>query len=214
MTKEQIWAIIFNVYHEAKEYVALFNKKGVTLVEVLISVAIIAVSLLSIFVFTTKVKNRTATENNMLDAFYNNVSAYEIIQKELNRTGNIDEAVKVAIEATKGTSGKYVKHLIVEVVPVVIYPNDVNIAEAEPESLPEDINNDGIIDFYKAVDDNGETRILYYNSGVVSPDFNLSYDIPIYKIKINTRLGIHQWDNLTVETLVCKNGGIGVYYEQ
>ena len=52
-----------------------------------------------------------------------------------------------------------------------------NIAEAEPESLPEDINNDGIIDFYKAVDDNGETRILYYNSGVVSPDFNLSYDI-------------------------------------
>lgn len=181
------------------------NKKGVTLLEVIITIAILSSAILLIFIFSTKVKNRTTTENNMLDAFYNNVSAFEIIQKELNETGDIDKAVEKAIEETKGVSGKYIKALEVIVNPVVVCPENVDILTVEPTAIPVDYNNDGVIDYYKKDD------VLYYNSGVISPTFNLSYNIPIYKITINTYLGVKKWDNLAITSLVCQNGGIKVY---
>lgn len=181
------------------------NKKGITLIEILVTIAILAVAILSIFIFNTKVKNKTTTENNMIDVFYNNVSAFEIIQKTLNETGSIDAAISKAIEETKGVSGRYVKSLEVEVNPVVIYPNNLNISDIDP--LAEEVINEktGETECYQ----NGS--VLYYSSGVVSPNFNLSYSVPIYKIKINTYLGIKKWDNLEISTLVSPHGGINVY---
>lgn len=187
--------------------VSIFNKKGITLIEVLVTIAILSVAILSIFIFNIKVKNKTAVENDMMDVFYNNVAAYEIIQKELNLTGNIDYAVTKAIEETKGLSGKYVKTLNVTVNPVIICSDDVDILTIEPSATPVDENNDGVVDYYK------KDSVLYYKSGVVSPKFNLSYNIPIYKITINTYLGTKKWDKLAITTLVCQNGGINVYEE-
>lgn len=197
--------------------VNILNKKGITLVEILVSIVIIAVTLLSIFVFSTKIKNKTAVENNMIDIFYNNVSAHEILQKELNKTGDIDIAVKKAIKETQGVSGKYIKTLIVKINPIVIYPDWVDISEVETNIEP--IYKGGEKPaYYKQIredsDGNDDGYIYYYNSGVVSPNFNLSQNIPIYKVTINTKLGTQIWDNLAVTSLVCQNGGIGTYHEK
>lgn len=91
--------------------------------------------------------------------------------------------------------------------PVIICPDNVNVLNIEPSATPIDENNDGVIDYYK------KDNVLYYNSGVVTPKFNLSHNIPIYKITINTYLGVKKWDDLTITSLVCQNGGINVYEE-
>lgn len=181
------------------------NKKGVTFIEILVTIAILAVAILSIFIFNTKVKNKTALENNMIDVFYNNVSAFEIVQKNLNETGNIDTAIAKAAEGTKGFSGRYVKSLEVIINPVIICPDNVSILSVEPSAVPVDDNKDGVTDYYK------KGNVLYFSSGIVSPKFNLSYNIPIYKITINTYLGIKKWDKMAITTLICQNGGINVY---
>ena len=182
------------------------NKKGITLIEILVTVAILATALLSVFVFSTKVKNKTAVENNMLDVFYNNVSAFEIIQKELNLTGNIDKAITSAIKETKGLSGKYMKTLEIEVNPIIIVPDKEfeSIQEAD-SSLEKVYKNKDEIDYYK------KDSVRYYKSGLVSPKFNLSHNVPIYRISINTKLGVNKWDKLAVTSLVCPNGGNDVY---
>lgn len=204
--------------------VSIFNKKGITLIEVLVTIAILSVAIISIFVFNTKIKNKTTNENNMIDVFYNNISAYEIIQKELSLTGDIYKALETAIKETKGYSGRYIKELEVNITPVIIIsgrydpddPNSVNVYNIDPDVEPVYKSSGTEIDYFKKVtrDKNGEkATVLYYYSNVVSPKFNLSYNIPIYKITINTKLGGRKWDNLAIETLVCQNGGINIYGE-
>lgn len=175
------------------------KKKGITFIEILISIAILSMATVMIFVFATKVKNTTNAENNKMAAFYNNVSAFEVIQKTLNETGNIDRAIEAAIKESAGYSGRYKKTLNVDVVPVIICPADIDI---------EDYEQSGSGAGYYEKD-----GVLYYKSKIKSSDFNLSYDIPIYKITINTYLGVMKWDDIEITALVCPIGGIDVYAE-
>lgn len=180
-------------------------KKGFTFIEILISVAILAMAVLSLFLFDTKIKNKSVTEDARVMAFYNNVSGFEIIQSTLNETGNIDTAVKKAIQENAGYIGRYVKTLMVEVHPIIIYHNNVDISEINPNATPVDENRDGIIDYHQ------ENNVHYYQTDNISNIFTVDYCMPIYEITINTRVGVNTWEDLEVKTLVAPNSFIFNY---
>lgn len=184
----------------------MLNKKGMTFIEVAIAIGIIALALFAICMFGVQVKHRTVFEDNKSFAFYTNVSTLELIQKELNNTGDIKYAVGTASEQVKSKNRNHHITLIVKASPVILYPPGTDvISELDNKATPVDENKDGTADYFI----NGDT--IYSESGIFDAKQDYSRITGLYKVEINTMVDAKKWEDAKIEALIMPNKGVNNY---
>lgn len=179
--------------------------KGFTFIELLISVLVISMALMLAYMLSTKITNESVERDYNSSAFYNNMSALDILEKTLDETGDITQAVAAAYEETEKRTGRYKQDMEIVVEEIIIYDPAVDIATIDPYASPVDEDNDGEIDYYK----NGD--ILYYAVQTMNSASSVSQHLPVYRVTINTTVKNYSRTKNEIRVLVSPNKGIVNY---
>ena len=83
--------------------------KAFTFLELLISILVITFSLILLYTLSTKITNVSTQNDYYASAFYNNMSALDILEKTLDETGSITKAMEAAYTESNKNVGRY-KH--------------------------------------------------------------------------------------------------------
>lgn len=175
--------------------------KGFTFIELLVSIFVIAMALSLLYTLSANITHESVERDHYSSAFYNNISALDILEKTLDETGDITKAVAAAYEETGVRTGRYKQDLQINVEEVIIYSPSIDIATIDAFALPVDEDNDGNVDYHK----NG--KVLYYAVQTMNDAFSVSHNLPIYRVTINTSVRDDVRAKNELQVLVSPNKG-------
>lgn len=178
---------------------------GFTFIELLISILVITLALMLLYVLSINITNESVERDYYSSAFYNNISALDILEKTLDETGNISDAVAAAYEGTEKRTGRYKQDLEIIVEEVIIYAPSIDIVTIDPYAQPIDEDNDGEVDYYRNDD------VLYYAVQTMNDALSVSQHLPIYRVTINTTVKNETRVKNELKVLVSPNKGVANY---
>ena len=175
--------------------------KAFTFLELLISILVITFSLILLYTLSTKITNVSTQNDYYASAFYNNMSALDILEKTLDETGSITKAMEAAYTESNKNVGRYKHDLEIKVEEIIIYQPTIDITAIDPVATPIDEDNDGITDYYR------NQNTLYYAVKATNDSQSMSQHLPIYRVTINTTVRNESRARNEIQVLVSPNKG-------
>lgn len=175
--------------------------KGLTFIELLVSILVITLSLVLLYTFSSKIASDSIENERNTSAFYNNISALDIIEKALDETGNITEAIEAAYLELNSCPNKFRQELEIRVEEIIFYSPDIDILKIDPSAIPVDEDNDGKTDYYR------NENVLYFKVQTKNNAMSVSQFLPLYRITINTSIQGESRARNEIRALITPNKG-------